>query len=397
MQIIMLTPYLPFPPHAGGRIRMLELLRFLQPRHEITVVSFIFKETEYPFVSELSKFCKNVITVMRHKQPLEVDDIQPRVIREYWTPEMRDCLQELNSKNHYDLLDVEHIFMAQYAPLINAPAILQEHNIESQVLRRYAEWVTQQEESNNQFILPNGAFHDSQSEWVKMASYENYMWPKFPVRLTVSDLDREEMVSRCSVGQVLTIPNGVNTKTLQPVGSLKTMGVLFTGTLDYQPNIDAVFELCDLIWPHVQHRIPNACLYIVGRKPPTSVLMRHKDHRIEIFGDAPDISFYAAKCSAFAVPLRNGGGTRLKILTALALGLPVVTTTIGCEGLNLIPGHDVLVSDDPLEFSEFLIYLLKNKKASSLFALAGRTLVEERFDWSLIFPKLEQTYLELVE
>jgi len=396
MRILMLTPYLPYPPHAGGRIRMLELLRFLQPRHEVTVVSFIFNETELPLVKELSTSCKQVITVMRHKQPPRSDDIRPRLIAEYWTPEMRDRLLELNAESHFDLVDVEHIFMAQYAPLITAPAVLQEHNIESQVLRRYAEMSTLHGEGQRVMAAPSGAFRDAQVEWLKMAAYESSTWPKFPVRLTVSELDREEMLSRCPTGRVVTVPNGVDTRALRPVGSSGSRGVLFTGTLDYQPNIDAALELCDLIWPLVQRCVPDACLYIVGRKPPEHLLMRRQPGRIEIAGDVPDITPYAINCSASAVPLRAGGGTRIKILTALALGLPVVTTNIGCEGLDLQPGRDLLVSDDPVHFSEHLIHLLLDEKTRNSLARAGRAAVEARYDWQHIFPTLEQLYKDFV-
>ncbi len=390
----MLAPYLPYPPHAGGRIRMLELLRFLRPRHKITVVAFIFSETELPLVEQLSANCERVISVARHKEPLSQDDLRPRLIAEFCTTEMQNCLQALNSENQFDMVDVEHIFMAQYSPLVAAPGVLQEHNIESEVLRRYAEATSVRGER----MTPNpmGAFRDASQEWAKMAAYESLTWPQFPVRVTVSEFDRTEMLKRCPMGRVVTVPNGVNTTGLRPLAPTGSHGVLFTGTLDYQPNLDAAFELCDSLWPLVVRRVPDACLYIVGRKPPADLLARKQPGRVEIVADAPDIVPYATRCSVSAVPLRSGGGTRIKILTALALGIPVVTTTVGYEGLELEPGRDLLVADEPTHFAEELVHLLLDGHIRTSLARAGRAAVEARYDWQQVLPTLERVYEEVV-
>ena len=371
---------------------MLELLRFLRPRHEVTVVAFIFSERELPLVDELSTNCERVISVLRRKKPLCPDDVRPRLIVEFCTPDMQNCLQTLNSEHQFDKVDVEHIFMAQYAPLISAPSVLQEHNIESEVLRRYAEAKSQFVPGERTRSNLTGAFRDASQEWMKMAAYESLMWPQFPLRVTVSELDRKEMLKRCPIGRVVTIPNGVDTNVLRPLAPTGLPGVLFTGTLDYQPNLDAAFELCDSIWPLVLKRLPDACLYIVGRNPPEDLLVRRQPGRVEIVADAPDIVPYAARCSASVVPLRSGGGTRIKILTALALGIPVVTTSIGCEGLELDPGRDLLVADETGDFAEQLVHLLLDAEMRTSMAQAGRAAVEARYDWQQIFPTLERAF-----
>jgi glycosyltransferase involved in cell wall biosynthesis len=395
MRILVLSPYLPYPPHSGGRIRILELLRFLQPRHEITVVAFAIHEGELLQVEGLSRYCERVVAVPRKKTIIADDDLHPRRIAEFSTAEMRETLLLLNEKYSFDLIDIEHIFMAQYAPLIKAPAILQEHNIESQLLKRYAELSQDNEGGKPKIYTPSEQFRDARTEWKKLAAYEAMEWPKFPVRVTVSNLDREEMLKRCPSGRVVTIPNGVDTKSLLPVGYSDSAGVLFTGGMFYQPNLDAAFDLCDFIWPLVVKQVPEACLYIVGREPPTELLARQKPGQVEIIADAPDLVPYATKCCLSVVPVKVGGGTRLKILTAMSLGLPVVSTSVGCEGLELKDNVELLVADEPVQFAQKIVYLLQHKDKRILLARTGRTIVETRYEWQHIFSKLENLFEEV--
>ncbi len=372
---------------------MLELLRFLKPRHEITVVSFIFNEDEMPWVEGLSAECKQVIPVMRTPQT-QSDCLGPRLITDYRTREMEACLAALKLESHFDLADIEHIFMAQYAQFINAPAILQEHNIESQVLKRHSRLT--KEDGGPTFFTQGEAFRDAHAESLKLERYESEIWPQFSLKVVVSDLDRQEMIRRCPIGRVEVIPNGVNTKDFRPSASLNSKGVLFTGTLDYQPNLDAAFLMCDSIWPLVQSRMPDACLYIIGRNPPPELLARRRPGVVEVIADVPSLVPYAKRCCISVVPLSVGGGTRIKILISLALGLPVISTPVGCEGLELKDGYELVIADEPVCFAQRMIQLMEDKELRRSLAHAGRTAVEDRYDWQHIFPRLERLYHEFV-
>lgn len=397
MEIIMLVPNLPYPPNSGGRIRIFELLCFLQHRHRVTLVTFILDQAEQAMVEEVMKICHRVIAVPRPRQRfVKREDPLPWRITEFWLPEMQDVLQKIDKKHKFDLVIVEHIFMAQYACYIHAPAVLQEHNIESQVQRRYAEVVAHYQGERPVAYTVGGEFREAQTEWIKMALYEDSMWPQFPIRVTVSDLDREEMLRRCPQGHVVTVPNGVNLKEFSRLSPLEEPNVLFVGTMGYQPNIDAAFELCDVIWPMIRRQIPKACLYIIGREPPAELLKRHQPGCIEIVSDAADIEIYAMRCSVSAVPLRVGGGTRIKILTSMALGIPVVSTKVGYEGLKLAPERDLLVADEPVQFAQRLVHLLLHKERRMSLARSGRLLVETHYDWQNIFPILERAYEEVL-
>jgi glycosyltransferase involved in cell wall biosynthesis len=394
MRILVLMPYLPFPPHGGGQIRMLELIRFLRARHDVTVVSFVFSEREMAYAEALSGECQRVIPVLHRRQLRAVTDERPYLVKELSTPEMKSCLAALNAKSRFDLVDVEHIFMAQYASLIDAPAVLQEHNIESVVLKRYAS-INAYGYGQRSSLTEGSAFHDAEAEWKKMARYESLIWPQFPLRLVVSEIDRVEMMRRCPLGRVVTVPNGVDTQDVRAVAALESQGVMFTGALDYHPNLDAALLLCDLIWPRVRERVPRARLYIVGRNPPAELLKRAKRGHITIAANVARHEPYAEKCSVSVVPLRAGGGTRLKILFSMATGLSVISTSVGCEGLELEAGRELLIEDDPARFADLVADLLEDKERRYALARAGRVAVEARYDWRQIFPILEREYQEI--
>jgi glycosyltransferase involved in cell wall biosynthesis len=283
--------------------------------------------------------------------------------------------------------------MAQYVGLIDAPAVLHEHNIESEVLRRYAEAAarpTGLPAARRGWPVVSPEFRNAAAQAGKLAAYELEQWPRFPARVTVSERDRQEMLRRCSEGRVVTVPNGVNTRALRPVADLGAPGILYSGSLDYQPNLDAVAELCAEIWPRVRRRVPDARLYIVGRSPPPHVLLERWASGATVVANAPDLAPYAARCCVSAVPLRVGGGSRLKILAAMALGLPVVSTTLGREGLELRDGEELLVADDPEAFAEALVRVLRDRPLRSSLARAGRAAVEARHDWQHLLPGFEQ-------
>lgn len=394
MRILMLTPALPYPPYVGGAIRVMELLRFLQRRHRVTVVTFISSEHEWIYREEMAQYCEAVVGVPRRVQRLSPYDSRPRRVGEYWTVEMYDALQMLNQIYRFDLVDIQHIWMAQYAPLVNAPAVLHEHNIESQVLKRHAEFVSQRTEPV--LYTPAGHFRDAHLEWSKLVEYENYIWPKFPLRITVSNRDAEEMIRRCPTGRVVTIPNGVDSRAFLPVASLDSVNALFVGSLDYQPNLDAAFELCDVIWPLVRRHIPQACLYIIGSSPPPELLKKREPGSIEVFPNVSSLVPYAALCSVSLVPIMVGGGTRVKILTSMALGLPVISTTIGCEGLALEGGRDILMADTSVQFAQQIVYLLQQKEMRLDMARNGRSLVETYYDWHSLLAPLEDILEDFV-
>jgi glycosyltransferase involved in cell wall biosynthesis len=196
--------------------------------------------------------------------------------------------------------------------------------------------------------------------------------------------------------RLTVVPNGVDTAAL-PLreGDGDGRSVLFTGTMDYRPNVDAVTWFVETVWPRVRSRRPDARFEIVGRAPRPAVRALGAVEGVEVVGEVPAVEPYFRRAMAYVAPLRIGGGSRLKLLEAFAYGTPVVTTSLGAEGIDMTADRDALVVDAPDAFADALVGLLTDPARARALALAGRRLVEERYDWQALAPRLEQLYEEL--
>jgi glycosyltransferase involved in cell wall biosynthesis len=368
---------------------MLEWMQYLLARgHQATVAYFVFNQAEWDLTREFEAFCLQAVPVMYLESQRSPCGDLPGPVANYCSDEMRRAIELLDRTSRFDVVDVQHIYMAQYAGLLSAPAILQEHNVESQLLRRWLELPDRRLPADHQLNVVGNATTD----WRELAHYEDLTWPRFAVRTAVSTLDCAEIDRRCRIGRTVHVPNGVNTTKFRPIASYSSAGVLFTGNLEYEPNIDALLWLLDDIWPSVKSRLPRARLFVVGSAPPDWLLRRSVPKGVELIADAEDISFYASQCAVSAVPLRAGGGTRLKILTSMALGLATVSTHLGCEGLCFQDGEELIIADCYQEFADTLVRLLAAPGECARVGRAGRAAVEKRHDWQTIFPPVEQEF-----
>lgn len=396
MKILMLTPFSPYPPKSGGRIRMWEQIKFFGQRHDLSVVTFAFSKEEHDFQEALETHCGQAILV-RHPEtnsPPDQRDIQwlPWPVRSFYVNEMRRTLEELRS-NDFDVVLIDFIFMSYYRNLFSTLTVLQEHNIESNVFRQYAE-MPDVSEAKIMGIKKNRLFW--KATWMHMAEYENKIWPTFPLRVTVSSNDKKEMESRCPYGRTVLIENCVDTKAVTMVDNGDSRKILFIGTMNYYPNIDGALHLIKSIMPYIWHKDPTVSLCIAGLNPPRVIRDLTTDPRIEVIANFEDMREVAQRCCLTLVPLRLGGGTRIKILDSFALGLPVVSTSLGCEGLHVAEGKHLLIRDDPKQFADAVLEVISNPIMAHTLRTNGRRLVEERYDWKRTFEQLEREILSLV-
>jgi glycosyltransferase involved in cell wall biosynthesis len=393
----MLSPYSPYPPNSGGRMRMWEQIKYLNRRHDVTAVYYAFTEDEYEISKSMEECCAQAIAV-RHPGRFSSSEVAglrdfPWPVRIYRTAEMVKTLKGLQSST-FDAGIIEFIFMSHYRDLLPICTVLDEHNIESSLFRQYSELPDIAGEEI--FGIKKGrAFWRATS--IRMAEYENRMWPRFPLRATVSAHDKKEMERRCPDGKTILVENGINAQTINPVPNRKPAKILFMGTMDYYPNTDGAVYFCKSVMPFVWAKKPELKVCIAGLHPPESVLALATDHRIEIIANPVDMREIAGGCYLTIVPLRLGGGTRIKILDSMAMGLPVVSTTLGCEGLRVTDGEDLLIRDEPRSFAEAVLQVLSDNVLANTLRLNGRRLVEEHYDWGLIFIQLEQELFHLVE
>jgi glycosyltransferase involved in cell wall biosynthesis len=396
-KILMIFPYPPYPPQKGGAaMRMFEQIKYFGSRYRVTVVSTIFNEDDYAIEEQLKSYCDRAFMVkfgerMQPHQP----DLQ-RQIYDLKTWNMWKTLEQL-SQIDYDIVFFDFIVSTSYYPLFaDRFTVLNEHNIESKLLERCST------DDNAKFISKLAKefddakpFLNSKSEAKLLAEYETRTWQQFPLRTVVSNDNKQELDSRCHVGKTIVVQNGIDTQTIDLVNNQNTHKLLFMGTMTYYPNIDAVLYFVDRILPELTQTNSPINLAIAGRKPPSIVQNLADLHSsIEVIADPEDMSQVARSCSISIVPLRLGSGTRIKILHAMAMGLPVVSTSLGCEGLDVIDGVHLLIRDEPKAFAAAILQLDRDLDLWQQLRDNGRNLVETKYDWQQIFADYDRELLQ---
>jgi glycosyltransferase involved in cell wall biosynthesis len=386
LKILMLTPYPPYPPNTGAAIRRFEQIKYLGKSHHLVVVSFIAHHKDYAFEKiMLNNYCELAIMVKMRISLLPILSKQPKLIKKFDSLKMWKVLKKLKEVN-FDIVLFDSIFMTQYHKLFNQSyQVLCEHNIESKLVKQLT--ITNLNKSKFKLLNRN-------NEQVKLIEkYENNTWSIFPLRTVVSECDKQELDCRCPVGETLVVKNGIDTRKTPLFDNKDAKKILFMGLMSYQPNIDAVCYFSEHIMPRVWQQDPEIKFCIAGRNPVKQVRKLVNDPRIEVIANPEDMNKIAQQCSMTVVPLRIGSGTRIKILHSMAMGLPVVSTSIGCEGLEVVDGFHLLIKDQPAEFAEAILQTSRDSELRSKLQKNGRHLVEAKYDWNKIFRQFEAEIL----
>ena len=406
MKILFLAPRLPYPADTGGKIRTLNILKQLAKKAQIHLVCFSFEPQDHEFSETFKKMGIKVSLVTMQEPNFLIKSTElllnamPYSMSKYFSVSMKTFLSSLKEKESFDALHADHLHMTYYRDGFNdLPCVVDEHNVEYMILKRCA----QIEHNYRKKII----FLD-QSQ--KMKSYEARQIGKFTRYLAVSEDDKnilERLIQGKIKGEV--IPNGVDTeffKTIDDrpetidqesksqVSSLESL--VFTGSLDWLPNEDAVLFFCKEILPLIWRSNPEAKFYVVGKGATQKLLeLSQQDKRIVMTGRVDDVRPFIAKSQVFVVPIRVGGGTRLKILEAMAMEKAVVSTTVGAEGIQHTKGKDILLADEPQDFADKVVSLLNNPSKRQEMGEAGRELVCRLYDWNIIGERLNAIYREI--
>ena len=401
LRMLMIFPYPPYPPQKGGAaIRMFEQIKYFGSHHHLTVVSFIFDDRDYQIEAELAQYCDRAFMVKLGRPIEPYQETHQRQLYNFKTWNMWQTLQQL-SQVDFDVVSFDFIVSSIYHGLFcDRFTVLNEHNIESRLLSRCAA-------ADKDNLIPSlaaeldaaKAFLDSEREAKLLRQYEDRTWHKFPLRTVVSQENKQELDSRCDRGTTIVVKNGIDVQNIQPVANPKSNKILFMGTMSYYPNIDGVLYFVESILPLIWQQNPELELVIAGREPPQLIKDLAEDGaRIEVIADPEDMSQIASQCCLSIVPLRSGSGTRIKILHSMAMGLPVVTTSIGCEGLATGDRNHLLIRDLPSNFAQAVVELHTNQKLWHQLQTNGRQLVESAYDWTAIFTACDrqlQKHLQL--
>jgi glycosyltransferase involved in cell wall biosynthesis len=310
------------------------------------------------------------------------------------TPEMHARLAEMLAASEYDVLQVEGIEMTPYAlrlPRARRPfLVFDNHN---------AEYLLQQRAFQTDVRQPGrwvGAAY-SLAQWRKLAGYERRVCRDADRVIAVSEADRAALLTLAPGLDVTIVSNGVDLAFYRPgaVAALAQMrpgALVFTGKMDYRPNVDAVTWFADAVLPLVRQRVPEAHFWVVGQQPHARLAALAGRDDVTITGRVPDVRPYIAGAGAYVVPLRIGGGTRLKVLEAMAMGQALVSTRLGCDGFDFTDGREVRYADTPEEFAQAIEALTRDREAADGLGRNARAFVEANYGWEAIIPQLESVY-----
>ena len=374
------------PLDTGGKIRSYHILKELASRHEITFFTFydahgddIHRDLERLFArvvlvplslpaprsrQECAEYARNFFTT------------RPYNMAKYCRPAVANKLLELLQKQRYDVIVCDFVIAAGVVPWeFPVPKVLFTHNVEAMIWRRHLE------------VARNpGLKAVAWREYRTMARAERIYVTRADHVLAVSENDRDFFARLVESRKISVIPTGVDTEYFQPSASEERPGLLvFVGSMDWLPNEDAVFYFAEQILPRVRRNIPQVNLLIVGRRPSRRLqALAAKSDALQITGQVADIRPYVQGASVCVVPLRVGGGTRLKIFEAMAMGKAIVSTSIGAEGLPVKHGENIILADDPEEFARGVVDLLRNPVVRHRLGEAARQLVERNYSWSAV-------------
>ncbi|HEX9565337.1 MAG TPA: glycosyltransferase [Gemmatimonadaceae bacterium] len=394
MHILWIKSELLHPIDKGGRIRTYNMLRALKRRHRVTYLTLDNGRASPDAAERSAEYCNELIRIpfreaargsMRFWFELAANTVSPLpyAVSKYRSAAMRAAVTRTVNLHKVDLLVCDFLFPAQNVPpALSCRTVLFQHNVEAAIWRRHVEV------RGNP--LSRAYFRE---QWRRMVRYERAECRRFDTVVAVSRADAEELERAYALRRVKDVPTGVDTGFFAPGGRAERQPreLVFTGSMDWIPNEDGIVWFVDTVLPRIHASMPDVSLTVVGRNPPARVkALAERDSRVRVTGSVPDVRPHLERAALFVVPLRVGGGTRLKIYEALAMELPVVSTTIGAEGLPLQPGRHLIVADGAEDFAAAVLRLLSDPVEARDVAASGARFVRENFSWDRVAEVFEE-------
>ncbi len=385
MRILLLSRWFPYPPDNGSKIRIFNILRHLGRRHQVSLISFAgdTDRVDNSRVLALGRYCTNIMVLpYRGFRPTSgralagLLSAQPRSFVDTYSPEMNALVASEVSKRKPDVVVASQLDMAPYASgLQGLPLLLEE--LELSAIRDAA--------ARASLYRPRPLL-----TWLKLSLYLRRLLPRFAACTVVSEKERASVQAVApSYSNVEVLPNAVDLSDYDgDFGAARPNSLVFSGAITYEPNHDAVRHFVGEIYPRIVESMKDVSFRITGDTDGVDPALLPDCSGVEYTGHVPDIRPVVAQSWVSVVPLRVGGGTRLKIIESMALGTPVVSTSKGAEGLDVADGENILMADEPREFAARVLELLKSPALRRKIAAGGRRLVESRYDWRITGEKL---------
>jgi glycosyltransferase involved in cell wall biosynthesis len=389
-----------WPATVGGRLRSLHTLSSLARRHRVTVLTTHGPGDDPLGLKEQLVHCERVES-FPHTLPRRGSSRWAAALARSWVSslpldlwkcrvpalaqEVRRTLQD--TADRFDLCIADFLVSTPNIPFgTSVPIVHFSHNVEHRLWQRLCQAETRP--------LPRALL---EVEWRKMRRSEAQVCTDAQLTIAVSELDRDTLSKVAPGARIRAVATGVDTSYFQPSQAMhKPNAITFTGAMDWYPNEDGILDFINTTLPLIRREIPDASLTVVGRNPSKRILELNGRNGVLITGTVDDVRPYMEEAVVYVVPLRIGGGTRLKIFEALAMGKAVVSTTIGAEGLPLVDGEHFVSADSPADFAGAVVSLLRDPARRATLGTAGRRLVEQSYSWEHVAQHFEQLCKELI-
>jgi len=402
-EILLLTPQLPYPPQQGTSLRNLNILRALAQNHRVTLLSFA-EPGSPPALDYLSSLCTVMPPVeaparsgrdrLRQLLATNEPDVSLRLRSEPFTTALSAALRRFA----FDAVQIEGIELAHYSGIVrrDAPSariVLDCHNAETELQRRAL-----RADVGKPRRWPAALF--SAVQVGRLERFEKWATSAADAVITVSANDRDNLpqLDDAERRAVVVIPNTIDVEEYAFPGNVEAnerFDVVFTGKMDYRPNIDGVLWFADEIWPRVLAHRPDATWAIVGQRPHPRLERLREFPGVTLTGRVSQVQPYLAGCRVYVIPLRIGSGTRLKLIEAMAAGGAIVSTTVGAEGFPVAQGENILLADEPAAFAAAILSLLDDSRKRVAMGQAARAFASH-YDWRTIVPLLDSLYTTLI-
>jgi glycosyltransferase involved in cell wall biosynthesis len=388
VRILWLKTELLHPVDKGGKIRTYQMLKALKREHHVTYLTLDDGTAALDAVEHAGEYCQELVRVPHHTREkfsagfyaelaANLFSPLPYFMKKYESAEMRREVAERARAGDFDVLVCDFLNPAvNVPPALPVPTVLFQHNVEAMIWKRHYEVQTHP--------LKKAYLY---GQWRKAFAYERAACRRFGLVVTVSRDDAETIGRDYGVPNVADVPTGVDTEFFRPVEDVRVEpdSLVFTGSMDWLPNEDAIQFFTREVMPHIRERLPQVKLTVVGRKPYASLLeLSKRDPSIVVTGRVEDVRPYMERAAAYVVPIRVGGGTRLKIYEAMAMEKPVISTTVGAEGLPVRDGEDLLIADTPRAFADAVVRVLRDERLARALGERSAATVRERFSWDKV-------------
>lgn len=392
MKILFIAETVPYPPDNGGRIKTYYTLKGLSQRHEVHLVCFAREEKQFAYQQPLEEVCEraHLLHLPRTKTKelgyalAGMTGPMGYVMRRHVDRGAMARIRDLFHEGGFDAVYSDHLSMAAYGLALEAHRILDEHNVEYRIIERFA---------RTEGLSPKGIL--GKLEWRKLRRYESSVLRRMDHVLAVTGEDARVLGEMAGNGtRISVVPIGFDTDKVdfsaEPFPRANM--ILSVGTLYWPPNIDAAFWFHSKVLPLIRQQNPEVEVVLAGAKPPKRIQDMAKENvKVPGYVDDADLRALYHRAGACIVPLRSGSGMRVKILEALSYGTPVVSTRVGCEGIEVTDGEDILIADEPAEFAAAVIRVLSDPDLAARLSRKGRALMERTYAWPRVWETLHET------